>query len=273
MTSMPTSSAAAALPPAPSGWLPRPHWRLLAVWRRNLLVWRKMAKASVLAHIAEPLINFVAFGYGLGMWVKEVEGVPYIAYLATGVICSSTMMSASFESLYSAFSRMHVQRTWEGLLLTPLSIDDVVAAELLWAATKGMMTATAIMLVIVLMGLVEPLRLLAAWPVLALLALCFSAIGLVFNALAKGYDFFTYYFTLIATPMMFIGGVYYPGDAMPGWLAQLGAWLPLGAAVQVVRPIMLGQPDQIVWSGLWVLVVFGLAAWALANHLTHKRLS
>jgi len=92
---------------------PRPSMRFLPVYRRNLLVWRKLAVASVIGNIADPLIILVAFGYGLGTLLRQVDGVPYIVFLAAGSMCMSTMMAASFESLYSAFSRMHVQRTWE----------------------------------------------------------------------------------------------------------------------------------------------------------------
>src|SRR5204863_8242588 len=88
----------------------------LAVWRRNYLVWKKLAAESVLGNIIEPLFYLVGFGIGFGALVPEVDGVKYIAYLAGGTICYSTMMSASFEALYSGFARMHVQRTWEGIL-------------------------------------------------------------------------------------------------------------------------------------------------------------
>src|SRR5438046_298338 len=99
--------------------LPRPSWRFFPVWRRNLLVWRKLAIPSILGNITDPLIALVAFGYGLGSLLPQVQGLPYIVYLASGTLCMSTMNAATFEALYSAFSRMHVQRTWESLMNTP----------------------------------------------------------------------------------------------------------------------------------------------------------
>ena len=100
--------------------LPKFSLRFLPIWRRNFLVWKKLAAASVLGNIADPLITLVAFGYGLGSLVKQVDGVPYIHFLASGSMCMSVMMAASFEALYSAFSRMHVQKTWEALLNAPI---------------------------------------------------------------------------------------------------------------------------------------------------------
>ena len=140
--------------------LPGLSLRFIPVWRRNLLVWRKLAVASVIGNIAEPMITLLAFGYGLGSLLQQIEGVPYIEYLASGSICMSVMMAASFESLYSAFSRMHVQKTWESLLNTPLELDDIVLAELLWAASKAMISGLAILLVLFARGIgLHPTRL------------------------------------------------------------------------------------------------------------------
>ena len=87
--------------------------RFVPVWRRNLLVWRKLAIASVLGNIADPLLYMLALGYGLGSFIGDVGGMPYIAFIGTGMVCQSAMFTASFEGMYSAFSRMHVQRTWD----------------------------------------------------------------------------------------------------------------------------------------------------------------
>ena len=71
--------------------------RWTPVWQRNLLVWRKLAIASVLGNIADPLLYMLALGYGIGTFVPEVNGMPYIAFLGTGMVCQSAMFTASFE--------------------------------------------------------------------------------------------------------------------------------------------------------------------------------
>ena len=178
------------------------------VFLRNLLVWRKLAIPSLVGNIAEPLMWLVAFGYGMGALVGQIhvngQAVPYILFLASGSICMSAMNAASFEALYSAFSRMHVQKTWDGIMNAPISLDDVVLAEMLWAAFKALFTVTAILGVMLALGISHSPKLLVAWPVLLFVGIMFSSIALIFNALAKGYDFFTYYFTLVLTPMMFL---------------------------------------------------------------------
>ncbi len=127
--------------------------RWTAVWRSNQLVWRKLAIASVLGNIADPLLYMVALGYGIGAFVPEVGGMKYIAFIGTGMVCQSAMFTSSFEAMYSAFSRMHVQRTWDAIINAPISLDDVVFAEWIWAASKAVMSTTAILVVILGAGL------------------------------------------------------------------------------------------------------------------------
>ena len=145
-------------------------FRWWPVFLRNLLVWRKLAIPSLIGNIAEPLIWLVAFGYGMGALVGQVavDGVkvPYILFLASGSICMSAMNAASFEALYSAFSRMHVQKTWDGIMNAPVGLDDIVLAEMLWAAFKSIFTVTAILFVMLGLGISHSPKLIVAWMVL-----------------------------------------------------------------------------------------------------------
>ena len=249
--------------------------RWMPVFRRNLLVWRKLAIPSLVGNIAEPLITLVAFGYGLGALVGQVQlngtAVPYILFLASGSICMSAMQAASFEALYSAFSRMQIQRTWDGIMNAPVRLDDVVFAEMLWAAFKSLFTTTVILLVMLALGISHSPLLLLAWPLLGLVGITFSSIALIFNALAKGYDFFTYYFTLFLTPMMFLSGVFFPRDQLPGVLRVISDWLPLTAAVELIRPLFMGQWPAQGLQHLALLVVYAVGAFWVALAMTRKR--
>ena len=251
------------------------YFRFWPVFLRNLLVWRKLAIPSLVANIAEPLMWLVAFGYGLGALVGDVtlgeDKVPYILFLASGSICMSAMNAATFEALYSAFSRMHVQKTWDGILNAPMRLDDVLLAEMLWAAFKSLFTITAILGVMFALGITQSWKLLAAWPILWCVGITFSCIALIFNALAKGYDFFTYYFTLFLTPMMFLSGVFFPRDQLPGIVRDISAWLPLTQAIALVRPLFLDQWPADAAMHLGVLAVYTVVAWKIALHLTKKR--
>jgi len=245
----------------------------VAVWRRNFLVWRKLAAESVLGNIVEPLFYLVGFGIGFGTLVPEVDGVRYIAYLAGGTICYSTMMAASFEALYSGFSRMHVQRTWEGILNAPVSLEDVVFAEWVWAASKSFLSGMAVLLVAVALGLGRSWTMLFIVPTAFLIGLCFSGLGLVMTALAKSYDFFMYWFTLAITPMMLVCGVFYPLSNMPGWLQAVAKALPLTHGIALGRPLLLGRWPEAPLLHVAVLLAYGVAGFAIALRLFRRRLA
>jgi lipooligosaccharide transport system permease protein len=251
------------------------YFRFWPVFMRNLLVWRKLVIPSLIANIAEPLMWLVAFGYGMGALIGDVtlDGaqVPYLLFLASGSICMSAMNAATFEALYSAFSRMHVQKTWDGIMNAPIRLEDVLLAEMLWAAFKSLFTITAILGVMMALGITQSWKILLAWPCLLFVGVTFSCLALIFNALAKGYDFFTYYFTLFLTPMMFLSGVFFPSDQLPPFVRAVAEWLPLSQAIALVRPLFLDQWPSQPLLHLGVLALYAGAAWAIALHFTRKR--
>ncbi|MDO5623853.1 MAG: ABC transporter permease [Pseudomonadota bacterium] len=261
---------------APSVWAPpRLSMRWWPVFQRNLQVWRKLAVPSLLANIGEPLLWLVAFGYGLGAMVGRVpthgQEVPYILFLASGSICMSAMNAASFEALYSAFSRMHVQKTWDGILNTPVQLDDVVLAEMLWAGFKALFAVVAILGVMLALGISHSLKLVLVPPILLLAGITFASMALVFNAKARGYDFFTYYFAVLLSPMMFLSGVFFPRTQLPAFAQAITDWLPLTAAVELVRPLFLNQWPAQPMRHLGLLLVYAVASYWLALAFTRQR--
>ena len=254
---------------------PQLSLRFWPVFLRNLLVWKKLAIPSLVGNIAEPLMWLVAFGYGMGALIGEVNvsgvPVPYILFLASGSICMSAMQAASFEALYSAFSRMHVQKTWDGIMNAPVNLDDIVLAEMLWAAFKSLFTVTAILGVMLVLQISHSPKLLVAWPVLLGVGITFSCIALIFNALAKGYDFFTYYFTLFLTPMMFLSGIFFPLDQLPPVVQMISMWLPLTNAVELVRPLFMDEWPAQPLRHAGVLVAYAVGGFWVALALTRKR--
>ena len=156
----------------------------------------------------------------------------YMTFLAAGTLCYSTMNSATFESLYSAFSRMHVQKTWDAMLNAPLDLDDVMLGELVWATSKSVLSGIAILVIILALGLANSWLLLWTLPLLVLIGFCFTGLALVMNALSPNYDFFMYYFTLAITPMVLLCGVFYPVEQLPAFLQAVANWLPLTHAIQ-----------------------------------------
>lgn len=221
------------------------------------------------------MIYMFGLGYGLGSLLPADLvgfGGSYIAFLAAGTVCASTMNAASFEALYSAFSRMHVQRTWEAIMNAPIALDDVVIGELLWAAAKSTLSGVAILGVIALLGLTHSPLALWSIPAIFLTGLTFAALGLIVTSLAPSYDFFMYYFTLFITPMSLLSGVFFPLAQLPGSLQAVSMLLPLTHAVALVRPVVFGQiPTHPELHVAYLLILTVASSW-LAIVLTRRRL-
>jgi len=254
----------AALPANAVNWI--------AVWRRNYLVWRKLALASMFGNLADPMIYLFGLGFGLGLMVGYVDGVSYISFLAAGTVASSVMMSASFESMYSGFSRMHVQRTWEAIMHTPLTLGDIVLGEVVWAGSKAVLSGAAIMVVAGALGYASFPSMLIALPVIVLAGLAFASTAMIVTALAPSYDFFMFYQTLVLTPMLLLSGVFFPLEQLPAGAQAATQVLPLAHAVALIRPLMLGRAVEHGGLHLAVLAVYAVAALLVALVLLRRRM-
>jgi len=237
-----------------------------------MLVWRKLFAASVLTNLADPLIMLFGLGYGLGALMPSIEGMSYIMFFAAGQLCTATMFTASFESMFSGFSRMHGQKTWDAILYAPLVIDDIVAGEIMWAASKAWLTGSTILGVVLVFGLAEsPLLALLALPVAFLVGLAFSAVGLIMTVLARGWDFFSFYMTLVMTPMMMISGVFFPAERLPAPLLAVAQALPLYHGVELVRPLIAGRAPEGIAVHLAVLLGYAAAGYLIAIRFARRR--
>ncbi len=253
-------------------WALKPR-HVLAVWYRNYLVWRKLMVASLLGNFGDPFLYLLGLGYGLGLYIGDMNGIPYMAYLASGILCSSAMNTATFEGLYSAFTRMTHQGTWEGILATPVRVQEVVAGELVWAASKSLISGTAILLVAGMLGGVQDWS--TAWmavPVVFLIGLAFAGPALVVCAIAPSYDFFMYYFTLAITPMFLFCGVFYPIDSLPELVQLFAQGLPLTHAVQLIRPLLTELPLVNPVLHVAVLLLYAVVGYAFAAKLAARKL-
>ena len=155
---------------------------------------------------------------------------------------------------------------------TPIDLDDVVVAEVIWSASKATLSGIAVLIVAALLGLAQSW--LALWIVpLALLAgLTFASLGLIMTALSPSYDFFMYYFTLVITPMMLVSGVFFPIDQLPPALQAVASALPLTHAVAIARPLMNDAVPAGLFTHLAVLAAYGLVGFHVALAMTRRRL-
>lgn len=223
-------------------------WPLVVrVFLRNLRVFLKNWKANLMFNFVEPILYLWAMGFGLGIYVTEIHGLSYINFLAPGLIASSAMFSTSYEMTYDSFTRMNYQKTFHAMVATPVSMDDVVMGEILFGTFKGMLYGLVFLAVTFAFGLVKsPMALLVPVP-LALLALTFCILSMIWTSVAPNYDSFGYFFTLIVSPMFLFSGIFFPLENLPVGVRYLAWATPLFHAVEVIRPLVLGT---ITWVGL-----------------------
>ncbi|MBI5099193.1 MAG: ABC transporter permease [Nitrospirae bacterium] len=230
------------------------------VWQRNFTVYTKLYKSSIAFNFVEPVLYLVALGLGLGGFVKEINGVPYIQFIAPGLIASSSMFATASECTYGTYIRMTYQKTFDAILATPVHINDLVAGEMMWGATKSIFYGSIITLVISLFGLIDSPVIILAIPVLFISGLIFAEISVITTALAPGIDSFSYFFTLVLTPSFLFSGIFFPLDTLPPIVAKIAFFIPLYHLVNICRAFSSGYLYAVRWDVVWLMVVAGLLA-------------
>ena len=253
-------------------YIPQIRFQSLAVWRRNALVWRKLLVPSLLLNFGEPFLYLLGLGYGLGRFIGEMQGLSYLTFLASGIVASSAMNTASFEGLYSVFTRMVPQQTHRSMLCAPVSVDDIVLGELLWCATKSVISSSVILIVAALLGAVHDITAVLVVPIIFLAGLAFAGMAIAVTTISKSYDFFNYYTTLVITPMFILCGVFYPIDSLPTALYGLAQVLPLTHAVALVRPLVAGLPLTQPLLHATVLLLYAFVGFYAAVIMARRRL-
>jgi lipooligosaccharide transport system permease protein len=234
--------------------------RAYRVWQRNFTVFTKLYKSSLALNFVEPVVYLWALGMGLGAYVKEINGIPYINFIAPGMIASSAMFAAVYETTYGTFVRMTFQKTFDAILATPVNIYDLVAGELMWGAFKSVLYGTIIMIVISAFGLVDSAAVIAVLPFLFISGIIFAEISMVFVAIVPGIDSFNYFYTLFMTPMFLFSGIFFPLDNLPPLVTKIAFFTPLYHMVNVCRSFAQGNILAVWQDMLWLVVVAAFLA-------------
>jgi lipooligosaccharide transport system permease protein len=242
-------------------------YRVGHVFVRNLVSYKRFVLTTFIASLVQPLFYLVTFGIGMGAYMGGFGGRPYLQFLVPGVIISSVMMSSTFECLYGTFVKIVHERLYDSLVATPVSAEDAVTGDILWAAFRGLISGSLMMIVAAFMG-VTPVSVssgLLVIVVMVLVGILFASLAMIVTSYAPNFDFFNYYTELVITPMLFFSGVFFPLDNFPGWMKTLAQFLPLTHAVEISRAVYSGvYPARLLFNlavgiGLGVLAfVFGL---------------
>ena len=249
-----------------------PTYRAARVWQRNRDVFLRLWKTEVGGIIAEPIVILAALGFGLGAYVEDINGKSYGEFVAPGIIASYAMFHAVFECTFSTYLRMETHRIFDGIIVTPINVEDLVMGEIAWGATRSTLTATSILGFTYILGLVSSPWALLIIPVSFVVGLMFASIAITVTALVPYINSLNSFFTLFVTPMWFFSGVFFPLDELPSAVSTL-AWLsPLTPAAHLVRGLAFGELGWSLLGSFLAMMGFLVFFLALALHLMRRRL-
>lgn len=263
-----------ALPRAARGVWRRPDvsWLALRVWQRNRDVYLNLWKAEAVWPLVEPLVTMIALGLGLGDFVDLGGEGSYIDFIAPGMLAVFPMWMAAAEMGWGSFFRMDSQKTFDAIVSTPASVDDVTSGEVLWGASRGFISICYIFVMVLALGTIESPLALLIFPLSFLPGLMFASMALCFTAIVRSVSQLNYFFAAYITPQYWLAGVFFPLDELPQWVQVVAWFTPAFHVVRVYRGLVEGdlQWDHLA-SLAWMVAVTGVFYW-LALHLMRRRL-
>ena len=228
--------------------------RITSVWYRHMRVYTKNLITNGFPPFLEPLIFLSAIGLGLGKYVTEMGGIPYIKFLASGLLVTAAMFTAAFECSYGTYIRLEFEKAYNGMLAAPITVNDLLMGEILWAGTKGLFFSTAVLTVISIFGILS-VQLFLVVPILGFLTgMMFAAISLFVTSFVRDINQFNFYFTGFISPMFFFSGVVFSLDNLPSFMKIIAEVLPLTHVVRLVRACCLTGFSEWVFFDLGYIV-------------------
>ena len=246
------------------------------VWQRNRDVFLQLWRTELLGVAVEPWIVILAMGLGLGQFVELTTGEDYVTFLAPGLLALFPMFAAVFECAWGSYVRLEMQGTYDAIIATPVSVDDVIAGEILWGTTRAMINGCYIFVVLLVLtpwfDMVDSPWALLCLPVSVLPGVLFSALSISFASVARAMSQFSYFFNLVVIPMFWFAGAFFPFDELPGWAQVLGWFIPLKHVVDIYRGLFAGQFSwdmlgSVVWLAVATVAFFWLATWSMRRRL------
>lgn len=245
------------------------NWDLTrAVWRRNWIQFKRGWLVSFFWTVIEPTFILAGLGFGVGSYIPSMDGVSYADFFLPALICNSAMMVAFFVSTYDGFSKLGYQNLFRFQITTPLSALDIANGEVLWAATKGMISAVGVLLVASVFGLARAPEFILILPIVFLLALVSAAFGFVVTTMVRNYEQIIYPTSGVIVPMSLFCGTYFPLGHLPSFVQWI-LWIsPLTHAVRLSRDLVQGHYD---WT-LAINAIYLLAAFVIFQKIAVHRL-
>ena len=250
--------------------------RFRHVWFRNLTTYRRIWKINFLVPLLEPGFYILAFGLGFSGLIGGVEyaglSLDYTEFMAPALVATACMWNSFFETTYASFVRMYFQKTFDGMLATPLSLEEIILAEIIWAASKATAAVAIMLTVLMSIGYADFPGALMCIPLAFLGGLAFACIGMFFTGLIPTIDMFNLPIFLFITPMFLFSGTFFPISGIPDWAGAFSLIFPLYHLVELTRFFCIGAMEANPAFNLVYLTLFVLLFGYLALLFMKRRL-
>jgi len=247
--------------------------RLYGVWYRHMRVYTKNIFSNGLPPFLEPLLFLAGVGLGLGAYITQsMEGLSYLEFLGTGLLVTAAMFTASFECSYGTFIRLEFDKVYDGMLAAPLTVNDLIVGEIIWAGTKGLFFSFAVLCILTIFGVIRLPYSLVAPLVGFLTGAMFAVISLLVTSFVRTINQLNFYFTGFISPMFFFSGVVFPTSNLPHYLQPLVEILPLTHSVRLVRAVCANHYTMISLWDLFYIAAFILIVGFLAVKRLRRRM-
>lgn len=251
--------------------------RALRMVQRNLFVYRH-GWMVIVSGFFEPLFYLLSIGVGLGAFIPDIGGVGYAAFVAPGLLASSCMNGAITDGFFNIFFKLHFEKTYEGILATPMRVPDIALGEVLWALTRGSIYAAGFLLVMLGLGelrgtpmLLSPTALLA-FPAAVLVSAAFSAMAICLTSFARKVEDFDIVMGLLVMPMFLFSGIFFPVGQLPWPVQAVFQLVPLFHAVELLRALTTGGVGLATLWHLTFLIGSGTLAFVVAMRRLERTL-
>ncbi len=235
------------------------------------MVWLRYYKPGIIGDVLEPILYLAALGFGIGRFIHRIDGISYVEYIVPGIIASSSMYAAAFESTFGAYTRMVTNGIYEAILLTPVGIEDIVLGEIFWGTAKAFMSGIAVLIVGIIFGwVISPFALFIPFIIL-LNGILFSSLSLLITSFSPSYDFFSYYFTIAISTMFLFSGVFYPVSSLPYFVKYFVYLMPLYYTVNIIRLLDEGKLYPLIFVYLIITIIFILLFFYASVFFIRKR--
>lgn len=254
------------------------HWNQVGrVWLRNYIIFKRTWLVSLFWILLEPIFMLGALGFGLGSFIKMIGGHSYLEFFYPGLLCTSSMMVAFFESSYGNFTKLTYSKVYASQLLSPVTGTELIIGDIFWGATKGFLSGIGILIVGAFFGLGWSLGTIPFLVILFLNAWIFSCVGMIVTSMVRNYDQIIYPTSGLIVPMSLFSGTYFPLTDLSWSLKALFYLLPLTHVVEVSRGLILDGlgvfENPFIFLQLFIIVAVALVFTRIAIHRMLVRLS